>query len=193
MARYRFRRYFRRRYKKKGNTLNQKAYQKARIDVIYPCHYPNNNGAFALYRNNLPVNTINPNDILSDSMYYDQIRALWGYSKLTGVAITFMPSPNIRNHQGLRDWTAVGGWMYGNQGGANFQSVLASDNSMMLNPFGPVRKYVSIKGATWWSNALGEAGTGVLALFGNQNGTQDSEINFMCKVSLYLTLAKSNL
>ena len=193
MARYRFRRYFRRRYRRRGNTINQKAYQKARIDAIYPVHYPQNQGTFAFYRNNLPVNIINPNDILQDSMYYDQVRSLWGYSKLIGVAVTFMPSPNIRNHQGLRDWTAVGGWMFGNQGGANFQSILASDNSIMLNPFGPVRKYVSIKGSTWWSNAMGEAGTGTLAVQANQNGTADSEINFICKVSLYLTLSKSNL
>lgn len=193
MARYRFRRYFRRRYRRRGNTINQKAYQKARIDAIYPCHYPQNNGAFAFYRNGLPVNIINPNDILQDSMYYDQVRALWGYSKLTGVAVTFMPCPNIRKSQGYRDWIAVGGWMFGNQGGANFQSILASDNSIMLNPFGPVRKYVSIKGSTWWSNAMGEAGTGTLAVQANQNATVESELNFICKVSLYLTLSKSNL
>lgn len=194
MARYRYRRYFRRRYRRRGTTINQKAYQKARIDCLYTVKYPTNSGALSFVRNGEAKATLTANEILQDSTYFAQMRAVWGYSKITGVAVTFMPSPNIRAALGgIKDWAAVGGWIYGNTGGATFQSCLASDNSVLLNPFGPVRKYVSIKGATWWSNLINENGTGILAVFANQNATYESDLNFMCKVSIYLTLAKSNL
>lgn len=193
MARYRYRRYFRRRYKRfKGVATNQKAYQKARIDCMYVIKYPNADGEIGFERNNLIVNGLTSGMILTDSVYFNQIKTIWGYSKLTGVAYQIMPSPSIRNSFS-QNLCIVCGWLFGGPDVANFQTQIANDNSVILNPFGPVRKYVSIKGATWWANAGNETGTGILSVFANRNLSNASNVSFIVKVSLYLTLAKSNL
>lgn len=191
-----FRRYFRRRYrryykKKAVKTSNQ--YLRVRVDKTYQINFPQNqNGQPGFVINNELHSKLTVNDVLANSTYYQEMKTMWGYSKLTGVAVMVMPGSCVRQ-SGEFGYALAVGFMYGQPYAENFNSLMQADSSLLANPFSTVRKYNTVKGSNWWYSTNNEGGTGSFYCYSDQNKSRDANQSYLVKLSLYMTLSKSNL
>lgn len=192
-----YRRYFRRRYRRQFRRYRSvkatNQYFRIRVDNVYAIKFPQNEaGQPGFVVNNNLEHKLTVNNILANSNYYNEVKSLWGYSKLTGVSYMCIPAPGVYGSTQPAIALVVG-FVPGQATVENYNALIQNDNSLLLSPLNVVKKYVTVKGSNWWYSSFDEGGTGSFQVYCSDNIANSSKLSFTIKFSIYLTLSKSNM
>ena len=189
VTRYRRRRYYRG-YRRYRSLTDQ--YFRTRIEGVYTIAFPSNTGdpVFAEENNN----SVSFWNIFGGSQYYSSLTMMFGYFKITGVAMEVIPGP--KNFEGTSTVGAktLVGIQFGSSSGMGYHRLVADNNSILLGVLTKSRKYVSTMGATDWLPCTANTEVspiGCFAVASSITGTLTNQPTWTCKFSLYMVFKKS--
>ena len=181
VTRYSRRRYARgyRRYRSLSNQ-----YFRAKIEGVYTVAWPSQPGGPVFAEANGPSLTFGA--VFSSSQYYGSLVNMFGFYKVTGVAMEVIPGP--RNFDGT---ATVGmktfvGFKCGTSATMSYHELVANNNSIMLGVTTRVRKYSSVMGSNGWvsvSENMDNVGNFSVAS-SNTAGTTERQPTWTCNFSL---------
>ena len=184
------RRRYARRYRRYRSLSNQ--YFRTKIEGVYTIAFPTDPGAPVFAEG--PSRTTTFGDIFRGSQYYSSLTQMFGYYKITGVAIEVIPGPkNFEGTSTIGAKTLVG-IHFGSGMDMNYHQLVADNNSIVLGVLTKSRKYVSTMGAIdWLSTAAGTDldAVGAFCVASSITGTLTNQPTWTCKLSIYLTFKKS--
>ena len=183
------RRRYARRYRRYRGFSNQ--YFRARIEGIYTVAFPQSTGDPVFAERNTP--TFSFFDVLANSQFYSSLSMMFGYYKITGVAMEVTPGP--KNFEGTSTVGAktLVGFKFGSDSNFDYHKLVADNNSILLGVLTKSRRYVSTMGATDWlpSSGTDTNGIGCFAVASSITGTLTNQPTWTCKLSIYMVFKKS--
>lgn len=195
-----YRRYFRRRYRRYGYRRYRNVTQqsiKARIEGIYDIEYPPANapGKPCFRQQGVLVQEISFNNVLVNSSYFNDLRKIWGYLKVTGAAYTCWVSPKaFQSGNAPVAKMAYITLILGSPGqDYNIADVKANNNTSVLTVNGITHKYIALRKNMQMRPILDLHNLGGFYLDADENSDNTNSCEWKCRLSLYVYLSKSQL
>ena len=189
VTKYARRRYARNGYRRYRSLSNQ--YFRTRIEGIYTIAFPSDGGDPVFAENN--SKTCSFWNIFGSSQYYGSLTAMFGYFKITGVAMEITPGP--KNFEGTSTVGAktLVGIHFGSSNGMNYHQLVADNNSVLLGVLTKTRKYVSTMGAFGWlpTSSTETPDVGCFTVGSSITGSLNNQPTWTCKFSVYMVFKKS--
>ena len=188
-ARRRYARYGYRRYRSVSDS-----YFRTRVEGVYTITFPTTQQSGGpLFAENNGLNTVTFSTLFSSSQYYGSLVNMFGYYKVSGVAMEVAPGANI--YKGL---TSVGinvllGFRFGNDSAMTYQELVADNNSMILGINTNKRKYASTMGSNGWTSTAENNALGAFSVASSIPSVMVSAPTWACKLCVYILFKKSNI
>ena len=183
------RRRYARRYRRYRSLSNQ--YFRTKIEGVYTIAFPSNTGDPVFAEDN--SKTCSFWNIFGGSQYYGSLTAMFGYYKITGVAMEITPGP--KNFEGTSTVGAktLVGIHFGTNSPMNYHQLVADNNSVLLGVLTKSRKYVSTMGAFGWlpTSSTETPDVGAFCVASSITGTLTNQPTWTCKFSVYMMFKKS--
>ena len=170
-------------YRRYRSLTNQ--YFRARMEGVYTIAFPQNTGDPVFAEKNSSY--ISFYEVFRTSQFGGYLENMFGYYKITGVAMEVIPGPN--NFQGTSTIGAktLVGFKFGEEGAMNYPSLAADNNAILLGVLTKARKYVSTLGATGWFPTTGVShNVGCFAVVSSITGTLTNQPTWTCRFSIYV-------
>ena len=192
LTKYGRRRYYRNGYRRYRSLSNQ--YFRVRIEGVYTIAFPSNTGDPVFAEVN--QKSVSFWSIFGSSRHYGSLTEMFGYYKITGVAMEVIPGP--KNFEGTSTVGAktLVGIQFGIADSSNvgYHNLVADNNSILLGVLTKSRKYVSAMGSVGWmpcSSSTEVVDVGRFAVASSITGTLTSQPTWTCKLILYMVFKKS--
>lgn len=184
------RRRYSRGYRRYRSLSNQ--YFRTKIEGVYTIAFPQDPGSPVFAERS--TDTLAFGDIFQGSQYYNSLKQMFGYCKVTGVAIEVIPGP--KNFEGTATIGAktLVGVHFGASTVMNYHQLVADNSSILLGVLTKSRKYVSSMGAIGWMNTA--SGTeidfiGGFSVASSITGTLNNQPTWTCRLSIYMLFKKT--
>ena len=190
VTRYGRRRYYRYGYRRYRGLSNQ--YFRTRVEGVYTIAFPSQAG-YPVFAEK-ETSGLSFNQLFTGSQYYGSLTSMFGYMKITGVAMEVTPGP--RNYKGTASVGAkiLVGVRFGNSVVQEYHELVANNNSIVLGVDTTKRKYTPAMGSCGWVTVL-DSGLplGGFSVASSIPGTLTDMPTWTCRFSLYVTFKKVNI
>ena len=187
-ARRRYARYGYRRYRSVSNV-----YFPCRVEGVYTIAFPNTqSGGAPVFAENGQLSLVTFLSLFQASQYYGSLITMFGYYKVTGVAMEVTPGPN--NYKGFNTLglNVLLGFRFGKTGAMSYQELVADNNSIVLGVNTIKRKYASTMGSNGWVSTAEGGSMGSFSVASSLDASLVQAPSWTCKLAVYMLFKKSN-
>ena len=186
-ARRRYR-YGYRRYRSVSNV-----YFPCRVEGVYTIAFPNTeSGGVPVFAENGQLSLVSFLSLFQASQYYGSFTNMFGYYKVTGVAMEVTPGPNNYNGFNVLGLNVLLGFRFGKTGAMTYNELVADNNSIVLGVNTIRRKYASAMGSNGWTPVTSGGSMGSFSVASSLNSTLSNAPSWTCKLAVYMLFKKSN-
>ena len=185
------RRRYARGYRRYRNVSN--VYFPCRVEGLYTIAFPNTqSGGGPIFAENGQLNTVSFAVLFQASQYYGSLTNMFGYYKLTGVAMEVTPGPNNYKGFNVLGLNVLLGFRFGKTGAMTYQELVADNNSLLLGVNTNKRKYASAMGSNGWISTAASNSVGAFSVASSLTSTLANAPSWTCKLAVYVLFKKSN-
>ena len=185
------RRSYRRYYRRYRNVSN--VYFPCRVEGVYTIAFPNTqSGGGPIFAENGQLSLVSFLSLFQASQYYGSLITMFGYYKVTGVAMEVTPGPNNYKGFNVLGLNVLLGFRFGKTGAMSYQELVADNNSIVLGVNTIKRKYASAMGSNGWTPVTSGGSMGSFSVASSLNSTLSNAPSWTCKLSVYILFKKSN-
>ena len=163
------------------------------MEGVYTIAFPAQAGA-PIFAENNQLNTVTFNSLFTSSHYYGSLTNMFGYYKVSGVAMEIVPGMNNFKGITITGMRVLVGFRCGNSVAMTYQELVADNNSIILGIDTNKRKYVSTMGSNGWlPTADTDVPLGAFSVASPNESTYTIAPSWICKLSVYMIFKKSNV